>query len=310
MIIFAEDKKYALKVLPAIKSWKSVNIEKFNTSDNSFIHKIFKKKLLYFTETDFIPDWQYLFITKHSDQSQFDLLYNLSKNNPKLPDGILCLADSGSKFHGYRSREWNAHSGNLHLSIFKKPNKPVLNFNVGFTILAAVSVIQTLDKIPGMKNKAGIKWVNDILIDNAKISGVITQTISQQDIVTAVVFGIGLNIEKAPTIESNTFVHKSTCLYDHIKKDDIGISEIFRTLIDNLSKNYKMLLDGDYQILLNFYKKRSLILNREVAIYTDPIEGEDSLIIKGKVNKIGNDLELYIDGNDNPVRQGRIVLLD
>jgi biotin-[acetyl-CoA-carboxylase] ligase BirA-like protein len=308
MIIYTDDQKYASKILPDIKSWELINYKNIS-SDISFIKKIFHHQELYFSEIRYSAFWQYLFISKYSEQSQFDLLYHLSKINPELPDGILCIADSGTKFHGYRNRHWKAQPGNLHLSIFKKPNKPVKDFHIGFTILAAISVVQTLDNITGLEGKAGIKWVNDIIVDDAKISGVITQTQSQQDAVTAVVLGVGLNIEKAPNISPDNFVNKTTCLFDKSEKNKINFSNIFFDLIKNTEINYQKLLTGNYQSLLNFYRNKSVIINRQVEIFSDSRNGENSLIASGKITKIGDELELYIEGIENPIRQGRLKLL-
>jgi biotin-[acetyl-CoA-carboxylase] ligase BirA-like protein len=310
MIVYADDISYAKKIFPNFKSWKNNTLNSIVASDIPIVKNLLNTKSFYNTEITFNSNWHYSFLTKNTQQSQFDLLYELSKNNVNFPDGILCLADSGTNFHGYRNREWKTQSGNLHLSVLKKPGKTISNFHVGFTILAAISVIQTLDMIPEMQTKAGIKWVNDILIDNSKISGVITQTQSQKDIVTAVVLGIGLNIEKAPKIKTDAFVQKSTCIYEYItKNNEYGISEIFKILMDKLSENYNKLLRGEYKNLLEFYKKRSIILGRQVEIYADSVQGDNTLIVKGKVEDIGNDLELYISGYNNPIRNGRLVLL-
>jgi len=308
MIIYTDDKQYAAKIFPDIESWELFEQGKISIN-NSFVCKILPSKHIYFSEVKLSNFWQYLFITKHSHLSQFDLLNSLCRENIDLPDGILCLADSGSKFHGYRDRKWSAQSGNLHLSILKQPNQPVKKFHIGFTILAAISVVQTLDYIFENKNTASIKWVNDILIDKAKISGVITQTQSQKDIVTAVTLGIGLNIENAPSISNDSFVGKATCLYDHVTSDKISFSEIFSNLIEKIESNYQLLLAGEYQKLLEMYRKYSIILNRKVEIYSDTRNGESSLIASGKVIKIGDELELYIETIPDPIRQGRLKLI-
>lgn len=309
MFIYTDDLKFAAKVLPSTKSWQKIDISKDQNSDLSFIFTFYETTELFSTEIKKLNTWQYLLLTKYSKQSQFDLLYNLNKTNLKLPDKILCLAESGSNFHGYRNREWKANSGNLHLSIYLKPNKSVPNFNVGFTILAAISVIETIDSIPQLKNKSNIKWVNDILIDNSKIGGVITQTQSQNDIVTALVMGIGLNISYAPIISKNKFITTTTSIEKHIDKSQLDFSEIFLNLIHNLFKNYTKLLHGDYQQLLYFYIKKSIILNKHVQIYSDPLLESDTLIAKGKVLKIGYNLELYLEGLEHPIRSGRLVIL-
>lgn len=308
MIIYADNREYAKKVSRESQSWKIVDDENLNI-DASLLHMVIPSNKIYYSNYNISNTWKYLFITKHSDQSQYDLLYNLCKSEPELPDGLICIADSGFGFHGYRNRQWHALSGNLHLSIFKKPNQPVKNFHVGFTILAAVSVIQTLNSIKGLNNRTGIKWVNDILIENAKVSGVITQTQTQQNIVTAVILGIGLNIENAPDVQNDNIVAKSTCLLNHLERSEINFSDIFQTLLHKIDINYSLLLDGKYSELLQIYKENSIIFGKYVEIYSDTQDGSNLIIASGKVINIGNNLELFIEGFNEPITQGRLKII-
>jgi biotin-[acetyl-CoA-carboxylase] ligase BirA-like protein len=308
MIVYADNLNYASKIVPNITSWKSCSIININQSDRSFIGYILKSKNIYYSEIESNSNWKYLVVKKHSDQSQFDILYELSKNKTDLPDGILCLSDTGTKFHGYRNRDWHAQSGNLHLSILRKPGISLSNFHVGFLILAAVSVIQTIDLIPDLKGKAWIKWVNDIFIDESKVSGVITQSHTIGEIVSGVIFGIGLNIAQAPNVESELFIRSTTYLHKYLENKNIyDIHFIFTNFISILKNNYaELLLEGNEK-LFNFYCNRSKLIGNNVVIYSDSQGGEYQIIAKGKVIDIGKNLELYLENQKYPVTKGRLI---
>jgi len=310
MIIFADDIKYAVKVFPLINNWKKISLKHFKKSNISFIDQVFNNDLIYTSEFDKNDGWKYLFLTKYSNHSQFDLLNRISKET-KIPGGIICLSDSGREFHGHRNRAWAANSGNLHMSVYLSPQKTIEYFHVGFTILSAISVVQTIDSIPGLKNRAGIKWVNDILIDDSKISGVIAQTESTGNIINNAVLGIGLNIENNPTIKRTSFVKTATSLDIHVtNKEYCSISYVFEKLVKCISDNYKLLLNDGYPKLLEIYRKRSIIIGKNVEIYADPMEGEDVKIAEGKVKSIGNNLELYLENAQKPVNRGRLIMLE
>ena len=308
MKIYADNINYAKRVVPGINTWGKIKANELD-SEQSFIHQILTKENLIFTELAADNFWNYLLISKYSSNSQFDTLYESCGGKAGIPDGIICIADSGAKFHGYRNRAWKTESGNLHISIFKKPNQGIKNFHIGFTILSAVSLIQTLNSVDKLNKKASIKWVNDILIENKKIGGVITQTHSQQKLVTGVVLGIGLNVINAPIIESDSFVGKSTCLLNYINKNEINFSNIVFDLLKNLEINYQILLQNNYSELFTIYKKNSIVPGKQVEIYSDTREGENSIIASGVVTGINENLELFLDNKNTPVRYGRLKII-
>ena len=74
--------------------------------------------------------------------------------------------------------------------------------------------MDTIDTIPELSGKAGIKWVNDVLIDGAKVSGVLAYTQQEGDNVTAATLGIGLNLKTTPRIDPSPFVPRAASLTD------------------------------------------------------------------------------------------------
>jgi hypothetical protein len=80
-------------------------------------------------------------------------------------------------------------------------------------------------------------------------------------------------------------------------------------LLEFLDKNYNLLLDGHHKKLLDFYRKRSLVIGREVQIFSGIREKKRTPIFSGTVEQIGDNLELWIKGLKKPVREGRLVLI-
>jgi biotin-[acetyl-CoA-carboxylase] ligase BirA-like protein len=266
---------------------------------------------IFYTKIDFGDTsnrnlWNYLLIVKYANKSQYDSLIELA-HKINLPDGIICLAGSGKKFHGFHNREWKSVLGNLHLSIYLSPRSNIKKFGVGFLIMSAVSVVMAIDDIPGFRGKASIKWVNDILIDQAKIAGVIAYTMAQGDKVTDAILGIAINVESTPKVESTDFVPTTACLNDFL---NIKINErfVFERLLIHLSNNYKVLLKGGYKELIEFYRLRSCVVGKKAIIMTDEPDGSSVEFHKGIVTAIGDDLELYFNNLDKAVTKGRMIL--
>ncbi|MFC2131075.1 biotin--[acetyl-CoA-carboxylase] ligase [Bacteroidota bacterium] len=252
--------------------------------------------------------WKYLFLVEHTEESQYDALIHLAQNS-NLPDGIICIAGSGKKFHGFHSRKWVSLPGNIHLSAYLKPQQKIKNFGVGFLILSAVSVVMAIDEIEGLKGKASIKWVNDILIDKAKVCGVLAHTLAQGKEVTDAILGIGLNVESKPDVEPTLFVPVSACLNDFTNKH-VNEKYVFKKLVCHLAENYKLFLKGHYKELLDFYRNRCSIIGRKVSVSTDERDGTSKEFHTGTITGIGEGLELRFDNLDKPITRGRLVLED
>jgi BirA family biotin operon repressor/biotin-[acetyl-CoA-carboxylase] ligase len=233
----------------------------------------------------------------------------MSQKDITLPDGTLCLAGSGRKFHGQRQRPWAALEGNIHLALYLAPHRVIKRFHSGFPILAAVSLVDALDAVTPLKDRAKIKWINDILIDGAKIAGFLVHTQSMENSVLSAILGIGLNVEKIPRIRTDPFVPKVSSLRNFVPDDSVLTQEkVLLELLRSLDKNYQLLLEGNYETLLNSYRERSLVIGRQVRVLSDSPSKKSHEIASGTVIAISENLELIIKGHPKPVTSGRLIL--
>lgn len=308
MRIYTNNKSFAHDYLHDNIQFSEGLISNSDSLIKPVLEKLVGDDSIYFAESKEYDAWKHIILTDFSAESQFDSLIELSRNQI-LPDKIICQAGYGKKFHGFRNRSWESLPGNLHITAYFSPMQEISNFGAGFLILAAVSVFQTIDAFPELKGLAAIKWVNDIVIGSAKVCGVLAQTQVTGREITGAVVGIGLNVEKTPAIEPTPFVTHSACLNDY---STIFISqrEVFEKLVYFLSKNYEKLISGKYFELLEIYRNNSCILGKNVAIWSDDLSGNNVIEYKGKIKKIGDNLELYLEGISTPITKGRLSLQD
>jgi BirA family biotin operon repressor/biotin-[acetyl-CoA-carboxylase] ligase len=252
--------------------------------------------------------WNFLFLVKDAVKSHFDLLVELNSQSLQLPDGIVCVAETGSGFHGFRKRNWSAQQGNLHISLYFKTKNLFENIHAGVLIASAVSIIETIDSIPGLAGLASTKWVNDILINNSKVSGIITQTSSIGNKVSRAMIGIGLNVMTNPFIEKDGFTPKAACLKDFTDSPKCNIEFVLIELLKNLAQNIKMLNNEDYSRLFEKYCSRSAVIGKMAELYSDPHTGSSEKIYSGKIIGIKQNLELLFENNATPFRSGRLSL--
>ena len=311
MLVYTDNTDYADSVLDEKPNWRKTRQQGLNKNIQPLAAELIRNNALYRGEINRPGNWKHLFVLEFTPVSQYDILIRISRSEAELPDGILCLAESGENFHGYKNRPWISLPGNIHLSAYLSPNQQVEHFTSGFIILSAVSVIQTIDSIKELTGRASVKWVNDIIIDSKKICGVLANTKTMGNIITGAVLGIGLNVEITPQIPPGRFNPSAASLFDFVtEKNYCSQKIILDRLINTLDDNYQRLLKNKYSNLLNIYQERSFVIGKRVRVFSDTPTEQSEEIAQGKVTGLGDNLELLIEGMDHPITAGRIVVED
>ena len=110
-------------------------------------------------------------------------------------DLSLVVADEQTSGRGRMGRKWFTPPGEaLAFSLLLRPTPHEQPFLARVVGLAALSVVEALQShsIP-----AQIKWPNDILIDGAKVAGILVESVWSGEAVDCVVCGMGLNVGAA-----------------------------------------------------------------------------------------------------------------
>lgn len=128
---------------------------------------------------------------------------------------VVALAQSAGR--GRYRRTWVSHHGNLYASfIFASENR-----DSRLSYVVAVAIAETLISF-GIRPT--IKWPNDILIDGAKVCGVLIEYAG-----VFVIVGIGINIKSNPTVPE----YKTTKLENYA---NVERTELLNRLMRNLDK--------------------------------------------------------------------------
>ena len=108
-----------------------------------------------------------------------------------LENGIIVSADIQTDGIGTHGRTWyTTQKGNVAFSIGLEPNVPIYKLE-NLTIEIAEIILEVFEKL--YKIKLQIKHPNDIMINNQKVGGILTETKLQSEIVKQLVIGIGIN---------------------------------------------------------------------------------------------------------------------
>ena len=174
--------------------------------------------------------------------------YNFKKN-------ICIMANEQTAGYGRRGTEWVSPKGNAYISIL---SKNIVNVQNHFINNAYVTntICDVIDKICGVKTQ--IKWPNDILINNKKISGIISE-IHSVGKNTIIITGFGINIISSPKIDDYL-----TTNINEYKKNINNFNFVFK-LMEEYFKNFYLLTEHSKSVLEN-YKSRLKFLGCKIKL--------------------------------------------
>ncbi len=133
------------------------------------------------------------FTVRHYDSigSTNDEVRRLAKEG--APHGTVVHADEQTAGRGRLMRSWFSPPGNLYMSILLRPDMPAPRM-AELSFVASLAVAETVEALLPKRLRPVLKWPNDVLVDDAKISGILLEMEGD-----AAILGIGLNVLEAPS---------------------------------------------------------------------------------------------------------------
>ncbi|ONF96716.1 biotin--[acetyl-CoA-carboxylase] ligase [Sphingomonas jeddahensis] len=134
-------------------------------------------------------------------------------------EGLWLRAERQTAGRGRQGRGWSSPTGNLYAStlVRVRPGDPS---PASLALVCAVALSETIAALgcPAVQ----IKWPNDLLLDGAKLSGILLERSGD-----AIVAGFGVNLASHPSIEGRQtaslagrlWIHSAAELYEHLVVD-------------------------------------------------------------------------------------------
>lgn len=110
------------------------------------------------------------------------------------------IARSQAKGRGRGGRAWSSPPGNLYASLLLRLRCP-LPVVQQLALLAPVALFDATSALLGpaaIALRMRLKWPNDLLVDGAKVSGILLESMLTRDGGVCVVLGFGLNLASHP----------------------------------------------------------------------------------------------------------------
>jgi BirA family biotin operon repressor/biotin-[acetyl-CoA-carboxylase] ligase len=174
------------------------------------------------------------------------------------PDFTVVIAGRQKKGRGRLKRVWISDAGGLYFTLVLRPRLPIV-YSARVSFLASLTLARILRECCEIDAK--VKWPNDILVQERKISGMLTEMEAEADQVNFINIGIGINVNNDPS--------QSEPQASSIKKllgKSISRKELLARFLDDLESRMQQLdIDG----VVSEWKQYTLTLNRRVRIVTN-----------------------------------------
>ena len=208
----------------------------------------------------------------------------IKKNRDFFSEKELCvLTFNQTKGKGQRGNTWVSEPGsNLCISLFFSDLNINIEDHFNLNMLVSLNIIDILDSL-SLKNLK-IKWPNDILAENKKISGILIETFSKNNMIKDIIIGIGINVNQ---IDFNNLINATSMSLIMNKKYDLNILyKLFLEKFKGFSGEVKNI--NSFETKLNYLKNLygiNLLKKFEV----------NNLIFDAKISGVNNKGELVLD---------------
>ena len=153
---------------------------------------------------------------------------------------------------GRGGRSWVGLRGNLMVSLLVQLHRAPTE--AGSLALAAGLAVSDCARAWG--REALIKWPNDVLVEDAKLAGILLEAGSEGGRLDWIAVGIGLNLAEAPALDRPT-----TCI-----GSDVSVEAALEQVVEAVLRRYRQWCEGGFPALRDEWLERAAWLDRPVRI--------------------------------------------
>ncbi|MFC1895771.1 biotin--[acetyl-CoA-carboxylase] ligase [Thermodesulfobacteriota bacterium] len=187
--------------------------------------------------------------------STMDVARNMAREG--CSHGTVVVAERQTRGRGRLKRQWYSEDGGLYFTMVLRPPLPV---NKGHLALfcASVALAETIRNLCGVH--AEVKWPNDILVGHRKLSGMLSEMLTEAERILYLNLGIGVNVNNNPSAQES----RAIALKD-ILEEEFPRSRLLASFLDAFDERMSRLHEQD---VISEWKRYSGTLDRPVRIVT------------------------------------------
>lgn len=216
-------------------------------------------------------------------------------------EGTVVVAAQQTAGRGRMNRRFHSPGGTgLYLSVLLRPRMKAQEA-LFITTAAAVAVARTVEEVSG--KSTGIKWVNDVFIDDKKICGILTEASFDMESgeLEYAICGIGVNICLPEGGFPDEIKGIAGAVFDQAPSGDIK-NRIAAGIIERFMEYYANLPEHTF---FEEYIRRSVIVGKEITVLG---RGEPKTARALSIDRQCNLVVRYQDGSEETLASGEVSI--
>ncbi len=177
-------------------------------------------------------------------------------------EGTIVIAERQSAGKGRLGRKWFSPTGGIWLSIILSPQLSP-SYIPRITLMTAVVVVKAIERCTQIKGQ--IKWPNDILINEKKVCGILTEMSAELDLINWVVVGIGINVNIKKKEFPEDIRERTTSLKEALRKE-ISRVRLVQIFLKEFERYYELLKRREISLILKEWKSCSHTLGKKTKV--------------------------------------------
>ena len=282
--------------------WKAV--ESLRT-DGYEISAITNKGYRLLDRGDIISEVSIAAHIKNEGVFHFDIRKSVTSSNTLLrelavkgaPEGTVIVAEEQTAGKGRMGRAFHSPAGHgVYFSLLLRPG-PKTNEAALITAAAAVATARAIEEVFGVR--VGIKWVNDLYLDEKKVCGILTNATfdMENSLMESAVLGIGVNVTTPEHGYPEGIEAVAAAITDRLIGKNGERCRLIAATLDSFWGFYNELSARRF---LDEYRARSILLGRDIYVLSQEgkqparaleIDDECRLVVRfdnGEVAAIGS----------------------
>ncbi|AFZ46248.1 biotin/acetyl-CoA-carboxylase ligase [Cyanobacterium stanieri PCC 7202] len=227
-------------------------------------------------------------------------------NQENWDSAFVVVAKQQTAGKGQRGNVWQSSLGGLYLTVVFPPQINLVKVN-HLTLFSALGITENFNKY---KVPVKIKWLNDLMLLNKKLGGILSEVRSQNGIIKRSIIGVGINWKNSLNLSS------STSLSSYYQNNNPALIEssgqLLKVVVDGIFQGYNNYVKQGINCLLQRYNNYLIYQNQEV-IYNNlqgkvlGVDYNSNLMVK--FSAMGSSSKVLFSPDEyaiSPYRDGKI----
>ncbi len=205
----------------------------------------------------------------------------------------VCIAEHMSHGKGRLQRSWYSPFGpNIYMSLLYPFTKDISEL-AGLSLVVGLSLCKTINDLYKFEQPVNVKWPNDIIWQNKKLSGILIEVQAESNGVCYATIGIGVNVNL--NSDKTQQISQPWTSISEINNQYNDRNVLYTKLLDNLLDYIKRFEANGFGDFLEEWKANDGLLNKTVSLKSG------DLIYKGKAFGVNDHGHFLITNDDGKV---------